>query len=161
MHLAKHFRRAALHAVYTLCLLWTGLGVASAGDAVTSNTPPQSQEPQPAVGKPGNQGVTQNDWSAMTPEQREQMRNQIREHWQNPTPEERARRQQFKQLPSEERMRVLRERWEKMSPEQRQHARDAMRERIDAMPGDERQRLLDRVGRGGRGGQGGMGPRHR
>lgn len=54
---------------------------------------------------------------ALPPEQRQQMRQQMREHWQQMPPEQRdARRQEF------------RERWQQMPSDERQRLREEMRE---------------------------------
>lgn len=75
--------------------------------------------------------------AALTPEQREQMRDQIRQQWQSATPEERERRRE-----------EFRERWESATPEQRERWRER-RERFERGEGRE----------GGRpGGPGGFAP---
>lgn len=57
-------------------------------------------------------------WSGLPPEQRQQMRQQMREHWQQMPPEQR-----------EERRQEIRERWQQVPSEERQRIREEMRER--------------------------------
>ena len=57
-------------------------------------------------------------WASLSPEERQQMRSQIRDHWRN--------------MPSEERQKKreeMHERWQQMSPEERQQIRETIRER--------------------------------
>lgn len=71
--------------------------------------------------------------AALTPEQREQLRDQVRQQWQNSSPEDRQRlRDEF------------RERRESMSPEQRQQFREQARERWQQMNPEQRQELRQR-----------------
>ena len=67
------------------------------------------------------QPITLAQWGslpAVPPDQREQMRQQMREHWQQMPPEQR-----------EERRQAARERWQQMPQEERQRIREEMRER--------------------------------
>jgi hypothetical protein len=49
-------------------------------------------------------------WNTLPPEQRQQMRQQMREHWQQMPPEQRQeRRERWQQVPSEERQRIREE----------------------------------------------------
>lgn len=57
-------------------------------------------------------------WGALPPEQRQQMRQQMREHWQQMPPERR-----------EERRQEYRDRWQQLPSDERQRIRDEMRER--------------------------------
>lgn len=57
-------------------------------------------------------------WASLSPEERQQMRSQIRDHWRN--------------MPAEERQKKrdeMHERWQQMSPEERQQIRETIRER--------------------------------
>lgn len=85
----------------------------------------------------------------LTPEQREQMRDQIRQQWQSASPEERKKhREEF------------RERWEAASPEQREQIREHARDRWEQLSPEQRQQMRqnieDRSNRAG--GSGGYGP---
>jgi Spy/CpxP family protein refolding chaperone len=78
----------------------------------------------------------------LTPEQREQMRDQIRKQWQSASPEERQKhREEFK------------ERWEAATPEQREQLRDHARDRWEQLSPEQRQQMRqnieDRSGRAG------------
>lgn len=57
-----------------------------------------------------------NRWQRMSPEEREQMRQQVREHWERMPPEER-----------EARKARMRERLSQMSPEERERMREQLR----------------------------------
>lgn len=57
-------------------------------------------------------------WAALSPEERQQMRGQIRDHWRNLPPEERQKRREENHG-----------RWQQMSPEERQQIRETIRER--------------------------------
>jgi len=70
--------------------------------------------------------------AALTPEEREQMRDQIRQQWQSKTPEERQR------LKDE-----YRERREAMTPEQRQQFREQARERWQQSTPEQRQEFRE------------------
>lgn len=76
-------------------------------------------------------------WAELSIEQRQQMREQIRQHWQSQPPEERERmRSEWQQRSPEDRQRIreeMRERFERMSPEDREHFRNRLRE---FSPGD-------------------------
>ena len=77
--------------------------------------------------------------AALSPEEREQMRDQIRQQWQSKTPEERQRlREEF------------REKREAMSPEQRQQFREQARERWQQYSPEQRQEFRERREREGR-----------
>lgn len=76
----------------------------------------------------------------LTPEQREQMRDQIRQQWQSASPEERKKhREEFQ------------ERWESATPEQREQIREHARDRWDQLSPEQRhqmrQNIEDRSGR--------------
>jgi Spy/CpxP family protein refolding chaperone len=78
----------------------------------------------------------------LTPEQREQMRDQIRKQWQSASPEERKKhREEF------------RERWEAATPEQREQIREHARDRWEQLTPEQRQQMRqnieDRSGRPG------------
>lgn len=78
-------------------------------------------------------------WANLTPEEREHMRGQIREHWERMPPEERQRRRDLFRgqregggpppgaLPR-------RDPWQRVSPEERQQIRDMIRERRGPEP---------------------------
>lgn len=73
------------------------------------------------AGLPQGGAVILAQWGALpsvSPDQREQMRQQMREHWQQMPPEQR-----------DERRRESRERWQQMPDEERQRIREEMRER--------------------------------
>lgn len=69
----------------------------------------------------------------LSPEQRRQMRDQIRDHWRNLPPDDRMRvRSEWQPQPQEEKPRVrdeMRERFERMSPDERDRFRETLRER--------------------------------
>ena len=70
---------------------------------------------------PMEQPIVMAQWGALPPvppDQRQQMRQQMREHWQQMPPERR-----------EERRHEARERWQQMPQEERQRIREEMRER--------------------------------
>lgn len=80
--------------------------------------------------------------AALSPEQREQMRQQMREHWRQLPPEQR-----------QEQRREWRERRQQMSPEERQQAREAWQQRREQFGNGPDN------GGGGPGGPGGGHPR--
>ena len=82
----------------------------------------------------------------MPPDQRRQMRQEMREQWRAVPPDERHRLH-------EERS----ERWQQMPPEDRQRMREGNRERWQPMPPEDRQRMRDEM-RARRGEGGGYGP---
>ncbi|MGE5493171.1 MAG: DUF3106 domain-containing protein [Actinomycetota bacterium] len=108
---------------YVVAALWIGAGMA-AGSARADIRPlpvqaawqPTQQEapfvaPERLV-RGGYELLAQ--WNTLPPEQRQQMRQQMREHWQQMPPEQRQER---------------RERWQQMPSEERQRIREEMRER--------------------------------
>jgi hypothetical protein len=73
------------------------------------------------VAAPGGRPELLAQWGALPPvppEERQQMRQQMREHWQQMPPEQR-----------DERRREARERWQQMPSDERQRIREEMRER--------------------------------
>ncbi len=95
-----------------------GIGVAAYAGASLAESRPTiafemgSSEPEPVEKAPPEQ------WASLSPEERQQMRSQIRDHWRNIPPEERQKKRED-----------MRERWQQMSPEERQHIRETIRER--------------------------------
>jgi hypothetical protein len=67
-------------------------------------------------------------WAELSPEQREQLRRQIRDQFQYASPEERQKLREEK-----------REQFERMSPEEKQQMRQQLRERFERMPPEERE----------------------
>ena len=57
-------------------------------------------------------------WVSLSPEERQQMRSQIRDHWRNMPAEERQKKRQ-----------EMQQRWQQRSPEDRQQIRETIRER--------------------------------
>lgn len=102
-----------------------------------------SEQAQPTPQKAADKLVS------MTPEQREQMRDQIRQQWQSASPEERQKRRE-----------EFHERWESATPEQRDQLRERAKERWEQLSPEQRQQIRqhieDRSGRSS--GAGGYGP---
>lgn len=96
----------------------------------------------PATESPEEARVQPDRMAALTPEQREQMRDQIRQQWQSATPEERQKRRE-----------EFHERWESATPEQRDQMRERARERWEQLSPEQRQQMRqhieDRSGRSG------------
>lgn len=67
-------------------------------------------------------------WAELSPEQREQLRRQIRDQFQHAPPEERQKLREEK-----------REQFERLSPEEKQQMRQQLRERFERMPPEERE----------------------
>lgn len=79
--------------------------------------------PLAANAEPSADGMPGGRWQSLTPEQRQQMRSQIKEHWEQMSPEERQRKRD-----------EMRERWERLPPEERQQLRERIREHRQEYP---------------------------
>ena len=90
---------------------------AHASTSMAESRPTTAFEPvageQEAVARPSPE-----QWASLSPEERQQMRSQIRDHWHNMPPEERQKRRE-----------EMHDRWQQMSPEERQQIRETIRER--------------------------------
>ena len=101
-------------------------------------------QPDSALAQPG---ATLSDWEQLTPAQREQLIDPLRERW-NSDPQTRARlmdnAQRWQQMSPEQRERAQRglKRLEQMTPEQRKQAREAY-QRMQQMPEAERRALRE------------------
>ena len=76
------------------------------------------------LGSAGGVWAQQGYWRELPPDERRQIRQEMREHWQ--------------QLPSEQRQnqrREQRERWQQMPPEERQRAKDEWRQQRQQLEG--------------------------
>jgi Spy/CpxP family protein refolding chaperone len=112
MKVLSMFRLAVL-------VILAGTGLAAAGNTLPVGPPALHGEPdsegQGLDNRPGPEL-----WASLTPEERQQMRSQIRDHWRNMPPEGREKRRE-----------EMHERWQQMSPEERQQIRDTIREHRD------------------------------
>ena len=95
-----------------------GTGLARAGNTVLAESPPPLHFEPDADGQEFSTRPAPELWASLSPEERQQMRSQIRDHWRNMPPEERQKRRE-----------EMHERWQQMSPEERQQIRETIRER--------------------------------
>lgn len=118
--------RSSRHMAWVLGLtaaLWSAAGSARAEPRPSvlpvSAPSPVAEMPAGVSGQPvAEPGLLLAQWSSLPPEQRQQMRQQMREHWQQMPPEQR-----------DERRQEFRERWQQVPSEERQRIREEMRER--------------------------------